>query len=209
MKKYILLFAFLVFNNLAFAQSDSVFVWENYLPQSEVDSIVVLSTDTLEILDNDDFVFNPPKKRLSKKKKSKLISQKWLEFQEYKERRNDLIMSYEFDLNNYQEYVSHYEKQYSIIDSGEIKRFTSLFFETNCEEYEQVMCLPIFREIVIFFKDGNPFFAMKICFGCNKIATTSPRDLECFKSSDAFENVIKEWERRGWLKKRKKKFGRY
>ena len=71
------------------------------------------------------------------------------------------------------------------------------------------MCLPIFIEIVIFFKDGKPFFAMKICFDCNKIATTSPRDLECFKSSEAFENVIKEWERKGWLKHRKKKFGRY
>ena len=111
MKKYVLLFAFLAFNNLAFAQSDSVFVWENYLPQSEVDSIVVLSTDTLEILDNGDFVFKPPQKKLSKKKGSKLLSQKWLEFQQDKERRNDLIMSYNFDLNNYQEYVDYYEKQ--------------------------------------------------------------------------------------------------
>ncbi|WP_338763701.1 hypothetical protein WAF17_20255 [Bernardetia sp. ABR2-2B] len=148
------------------------------------------------MIKNKNFVFNPTKKRLSKKKKSKIISQRWLEFQTHQRKVNDLLNSYHFDLDDYQGYVNHYEKQYSITDSTEIKEFVSLFYERNdCTEIEQISCIPIFREVVIFFKDGKPFFAMKICFGCNKIATTSPRDLECFKSSDSFENIIREWKK--------------
>lgn len=50
---------------------------------------------------------------------------------------------------------------------------------------------------------------MKICFGCKYIATTFPRDLDGFKSSDSFENIIREWVKRGWLKNRKKFAARY
>ena len=42
MKKYLLIPIFLLLNNLAFAQTDSTFVWGNYLPKSEVDSILIL-----------------------------------------------------------------------------------------------------------------------------------------------------------------------
>lgn len=214
MKKQILTILFLLFNLSIFAQTDSVFVWENYLPKSEVDSIVVLSTDTFEVKRSHEIIKMAMKEVKAKRKREKKIRDKRRLIEQslklHNEKAQRMLVYGKFDLNDYQEYVNHYEKQYSITDSSEIKRFVSLFYEKDdCTEVEQLMCIPAFREIVIFFKDGNPFFAMKICFGCHKIATTSPRDLECFKSSEAFENVIKEWERREWLKHRKKKYGRY
>lgn len=212
MKNLLLTLLFLMFNNLVFAQTDSVFVWENYLPKSEVDSILILSTDTLEIVKEGKGFFENLYKNIkgSKKKRQKIISQRWEGYQAHKKKINTMLTYGKFNLNNYQEYVNHYEKQYSITDSTDIKNIVSLFYERNdCTEVEQLFCIAKFREIVIFFKDGKPFFAMKICFGCKSIATTSPRDLECFKSSDSFENVIREWEKRGWLKNRKKFAGRY
>ncbi len=212
MKKSLFLLLFLILNNLAFAQTDSVFVWENYLPKSEVDSIVILSTDTLEIVkEGRDFFENLYKNiKGSKKKRQKIRTQRWEAYLAHKKKINTMLTYGRFDLNNYQEYVDIYEKQYSITDSTDIKNIVSLFYERNdCVEVVQIMCIPKFREIVIFFKDGKPFFAMKICFGCTHIATTSPRDLQCFKSSDSFDDVIREWEKRGWLKNRKKFAGRY
>ncbi len=214
MKKSLFLLLFLFLNTLVFAQTDSVFVWQNYLPKSVVDSIVILSTDTFEVKRSSE-LYKIASQQVKGEKdrkeriKSEMIKLDW-SLRSHNDKAQKMLNWGKFDLNDYQEYVNYYEKQYSITDSTDIKNIVSLFYERNdCEEVEQIFCIPIFREIVIFFKDEKPFFAMKICFGCNKIATTSPRDLECFKSSDSFENVIKEWEKRGWLKNRKKKYGRY
>lgn len=210
MKKSLFLFLFLILNNLAFAQTDSVFVWKNYLPKSEVDSIVILSTDTFEVKRNYEITKMAMQQVKGKRKREEKIRQKRILIEQslkpHNEKAERMLVYGKFDLNNYQEYVNHYEKQYSITDSTDIKKFVSLFYERNdCVEVEYSSCAIKFREIVIFFKDGKPFFAMKICFGCYKIATTSPRDLECFKISDSFDDVIKEWEKRGWLQHRKKK----
>ena len=106
-----------------------------------------------------------------------------------------------FPLNNYRDYFEIYETQKSISEESEIRKLLELFPVLNCGSLpSQSRCSPIYRDCMIFFKHGRPFFALKICFSCSHVVSTpDTHEARCLAEKSTLTNIMHEWVERGLI----------
>jgi hypothetical protein len=78
------------------------------------------------------------------------------------------LMGSEADPRSNKDLINRFYKDTSFSD---VKTMAELYAKfpvaEKDEEVKRYMCSPIYRDIIIYYKNGTPFSAVKICFSCN------------------------------------------
>ncbi|WP_375558858.1 hypothetical protein ACE193_14080 [Bernardetia sp. OM2101] len=104
---------------------------------------------------------------------------------------------------------SYFEKRAILIDNSDIQNLVQVFPIDSCESYPVWRCgSPIYRDILVFYRNGIPISVLKICFSCTTTCFISSdrqidKNAKCLANSIPFRKIVKEWVRRGWIDLRK------
>lgn len=115
----------------------------------------------------------------------------------------------EFPFDNPKPLLENYlEKRAVLIDASDIQKLVKVFPTNSCESYTIARCGAIYRDILIFYKDGIAVSVLKICFSCKKICFVSKngeqdKNAKCLSNPIPIKEIAKEWVRRGWIDLRK------
>ncbi len=99
---------------------------------------------------------------------------------------------------------SYFEKRAVLTDVLDIQQLVQIFPTTSCESYSVTRCGAIYRDILVFYKDGVPISVLKICFSCKAICFVSSngeqdKNAKCLANPLSIKEIAKEWVRRGWI----------
>ena len=167
------------------------FKWSDYLVENEVDSIVVFKTykgGTYQITKKDSF-------NLSK-----------IELEDIavlNRKISSCFYDHDFPLNDYSDYEELYEVQKIFTKELKIKELVQLFPKVDCANMSVMVtrCPPSYRDVVVFYKDKNPFFALKICFGCTYFSSTPSSKVftHCLAVESVYSKLTTFWLKEGLI----------
>lgn len=76
------------------------------------------------------------------------------------------------------------------IDSNRFGDLNSIFSETKCDDGYAMACIPVYRDILIFYKEGKIIGIAKICFGCRQYHIIgTDKNLEDFGQCGGYEKL--------------------
>jgi hypothetical protein len=105
--------------------------------------------------------------------------------------------------------ASYFEKRATLIDNSDIQNLVQVFPIDSCENYAITRCgNPIYRDILIFYKNGIAVSVLKVCFSCKATCFVSKNEeqdpnAKCLSNPLSIKEIAKEWVRRGWIDLRK------
>jgi hypothetical protein len=81
-----------------------------------------------------------------------------------------------------------YEKK--ILNSSRFGNLNLIFSETKCDDGYAMACTPIYRDILIFYKENKIVGIAKICFGCRQYHIIgTDKNLEDFGQCGGYEEL--------------------
>ena len=88
--------------------------------------------------------------------------------------------------------ASYFEKRATLADTSEIQQLVQVFPTTSCESYTVTRCGAIYRDILVFYKNGVPISVLKICFSCKATCFVSSngeqdKNAKCLSNSFALK----------------------
>lgn len=79
----------------------------------------------------------------------------------------------------------------SKINSNRLDDLNSIFSETNCDDSYEMACIPVYRDILIFYKEGKIIGIAKICFDCRQSHIIgTDKKLEDFGQCGGYEKLL-------------------
>jgi hypothetical protein len=76
------------------------------------------------------------------------------------------------------------------IDSNRFDDLNSIFSETKCDDGYAMACIPVYRDILIFYNEGKIIGIAKICFGCRQYHIIgTDKNLEDFGQCGGYEKL--------------------
>lgn len=99
---------------------------------------------------------------------------------------------------------SYFEKRAVLTDVSDIQHLIQVFPTTSCETYTVTRCGAVYRDILIFYKNGVVVSVLKICFSCKATCFVSSngeqdKNAKCLSNPLSIKEIAKEWVRRGWI----------
>lgn len=105
---------------------------------------------------------------------------------------------------------NYFEKRATLTDSLDIQKLMQVFPTDSCADYSRTRCFPIYRDILVFYKNGIAVSVLKLCFSCKAacfVSSNGEKDekAKCLSNAPYLPTIIKEWVRRGWIDLRKER----
>lgn len=105
---------------------------------------------------------------------------------------------------------TYFEKRAVLKEDADMQKLIHVFPTTSCETYAASRCSAIYRDILIFYKDGVAVSVLKICFSCKEVCFVSKngeqdKNAKCLSNPLSIKEIIQEWIRRGWIDLRKQR----
>lgn len=144
------------------SQNDQVF-WSNHYPGFQPDSALVLTS-------------NVQFKRFTKRDSLQYSLEELKKMGERKEIARKLYYEDSYPLNADSVYRRFYQKSFWVSASRANLDFFILFKTGSCNSYPINRCRPVYRDCVVYYKDGKQVFALKICRSCDAVASTPSKE---------------------------------
>ncbi|WP_291726002.1 hypothetical protein [Bernardetia sp.] len=102
----------------------------------------------------------------------------------------------------------YFEKRATITETSDIQELIKVFPSNSCEKYAVSRCGAIYRDILVFYKNGVAVSVLKICFSCKKVCFVSrngeqDKNAKCLSNPLSIKEIAREFVRRGWIDLRK------
>jgi len=176
--KRLILFFILLFGVVSFSYAQNNFSYQDYFPKEKVDSVEWYYGDV------------PSKKDSTKH----LLADGDIYTRDEVFPFDDLTILLE----------SYFEKRAVLKDASDIQQLIQVFPTNSCETYAVTRCGAVYRDILVFCKDGVPISVLKICFSCKATSFVSSngeedKNAKCLSNPLSLKEIAKEWIRRGWI----------
>ncbi len=165
-----------------FSYSQNNFSYQDYFPKQEVDSVQW-------------YFGGIAKENAEKIDTTKNVSQN-LEI---------YFLNDDFPFDNSAPLLENYlEKRAVLKEEADIQQLIQVFPITSCESYAVTRCHTVYRDILIFYKNGTPVLVLKVCFTCKKVCFVSnngeqDENAKCLSNHSSLKAITREWVRRGWI----------
>lgn len=97
----------------------------------------------------------------------------------------------DFDFKNIGFIKTLYENKKIIANKYSINKLQSFFTPTTCPDDQYAnACEPLYRDVILFYKNNDIIAGVKICFSCDYIIFSKPyKQNECFIFSNQYEKL--------------------
>ena len=111
-------------------------------------------------------------------------------------KHHNQIVEKELDMSDVNLFNKLYDSHIILSDTESINQLKSIFISVSCpspsDQYETT-CDPIFRDVILFYKNDSIFSGIKICFDCEEIVFSKTVERNrCFKYSNQFK-ILKDY----------------